>query len=404
MKKKLTLGTAIGMVVIAVALTCAVTWATCISSFNSRLGDFSKKESTYKKVAEIDQIVRAKYIHEIDQDRLQEGLAIGYIYGLNDKYSRYLTADEYKEMMQGLDGKFTGIGVNVVKDEETGGILVVNVMPNSPAAKSGVKAGDLIVKVGDEETQKLGYEVAVNKMLGKVGTTATFTVLRNGEYITFSIVRQVFDATTVTSSMVAGNVGYIKITEFDQSTVEEFSNAVNNLKSSGAAYIVFDVRNNPGGELNSICSVLDMLLPEGPIIRINSKGGEVETINSDAAQENLPMAVLINNNTYSAAELFAAALKDYGKALLVGETTHGKGTMQTIIPLSDGSAVSISTAMYNPPFSDNYEGKGVEPQIKVGMPENLKKNFYLMSADEDLQLQRAIEELKKGTKPIPPAN
>ena len=192
-------------------------------------------------------------------------------------------------------------------------------------------------------------------------------------------------------------IGIIKILSFDLGTPAQFKEACETLIEGGATRFVFDVRYNPGGDLTSICSILDYLLPEGPIVHIvDAQGGE-EVINSDASELDLPMCVLVNGNTASAAELFSSALQDYDKAELVGTTTYGKGTMQTIIRLSDNTGLGISYRMYNPPYSENYEGVGVKPDVEIEMDESLaNKNIYKITDDEDTQLQKAIEILNKA--------
>ena len=277
-------------------------------------------------------------------------------------------------------------------------IISVYNMPDSPAFEAGLLEGDLIVYVGEEKESvaSLGYNAALSKLRGKEGTTAVFTVLRNGEeYIEFSIERAKVASTTVYSHVYEEDksVGIIRITGFDRDTTfNQFKEAFTSLEEAGCTSFVFDLRNNPGGELNSVVDTLDFLLPEGPVIRIFDKDDNiVEQYESDAECKDYPMTVLINGNTASAAELFTSALRDYDKAVVVGETSYGKGCMQTSMSLPDGGAVSVTYRMYKPPFSEGYHGVGIVPDIEVESEGALlEKHFLKVTDSEDNQLRAAI--------------
>ncbi|MBR6682151.1 MAG: S41 family peptidase, partial [Clostridia bacterium] len=237
-------------------------------------------------------------------------------------------------------------------------------------------------------------------MLGKSGTTVNFSVKRTGqngfETIDFSIERRAVVEETVTFSLHDNNVGIVRISQFDKGTFAQFENAINNLTAQGADRFVFDLRYNPGGDLNAITQVLDMLLPEGPIIRYADKFGKEAVINSDAECIDYPFAVIVNGSTASAGELFAAALKDYEKATVVGEKTFGKGTMQSVFELDDGSAVCMTIGKYYPPYSDGYDGQGVIPHESVTIAEEYKNiSIYKLTYEQDDQLQKAVEAVKK---------
>jgi carboxyl-terminal processing protease len=396
MKKKVSLGYMISLIIVAAVVTFTITWQSATAKMDQRINSIMQLDNAIEKVTKIDEIARAYYINEIDRVDIADGLAHGYVFGLGDKYGAYFDQSSYKQMMAEQKGNNIGIGVNVIRDEQTGRVKVISVVKDSPADKNGVMAGDMVIKVGEESADDLGYELTVIKLLGDVGTTADFTVLRGTESIVFSIVRDIFTVQTIEQRMVGEDIGYIRIASFNDNTPGEFSDAVEALCAQGCNCFLFDVRHNPGGELNSISSILDAVLPEGPIINIVSKGGEMETISSGPEELLYPIAVLIDENTYSAAELFAAAIKDYQKGILVGMNTYGKGTMQSVIPLGDGSGISLSTAMYNPPYGENYEGIGVKPDVEIPLPENLEVSFYEMTDVEDTQLQAAISELKKN--------
>lgn len=328
----------------------------------------------------------------------------GYVAGTGDDYAAYYNTAAFKEFMSDLEGELAGIGVNVIYNTDYQVIEVINVVPDSPALEAGVEPGDLIVTVGDEKESvaELGYYPAINKLRGEVGSIAVFQVARGEKYdeiVDFAIERAVVTEVTVMSHVYAldDTVGVIKISGFDGKTPTQFVEAVENLQSQGCEKLVIDLRYNPGGELSSIVTILDYILPEGPIIRIfDADGNEVQTYSSEASELDMPMAVLVNGSTASAAELFTSAVRDYNKAQIVGTTTYGKGCMQTTIPLSDYSAVSVTYRMYNPPFSDNYHGVGIVPDVEVELDEALlSKNVYKITDEEDNQLTEAVATFEK---------
>ena len=285
----------------------------------------------------------------------------------------------------------------VIKNSDSELIEIVEIVPDSPASESELQTGDLICKVGGEEVAAVGYNKALDLMLGKAGTVAEFTVYRNGEYIDFAIERRHVEQVNVTYRLYEdGITGIVRISAFDEVTASQFKNAVADLQDQGAKRFVFDMRNNSGGLLDSVVEVLDYLLPEGTIIRITGNDEMEEAIFSDAEELDAPMAVLVNGATASAAELFTAALRDYEKSVTVGTTTYGKGSMQTVIPFTDGSALRITYKMYSPPKSDNYDGVGITPDIEIELDEALSgKSIYTITDAEDNQLQAAIAALNK---------
>lgn len=399
MSKRVPLGLTILLVIFAALITFLSTYVG-IGVWRLSGGSITDKDSDlYRKLQSVDEYFRAYYIHELDEEGIIDGIIAGYVAGSGDKYAAYLNKEAYAEFLRDNNAQLQGIGVHVVYNTEYRAIEVINVMPDSPALAAGVQPGDLIVAVGETSVTALGYYAAVNAMRGEAGTYVTFTVMRGEDYSEqkeFHIERGYVTEQTVLSRLYAADptIGIVRILQFDNGTPDQFIAALESLQAQGANKFVLDVRYNPGGDLQAICSVLDYLLPEGPIIRIAYKNGQENVLKSDTAEFDFPMAVLVNQNTASAGELFASALQDYKKATLVGVTTYGKGTMQSVIKLADDSAISISVALYYPPFSDNYEGIGVKPDIEVEMPEHLKNvNIYKISDSEDTQLQAAIQTL-----------
>jgi carboxyl-terminal processing protease len=389
MNKKMSLGAAISLMALTAAVAITITAFFVMRSLNVSITDFSQRSAMFKKLADVDATVRSKYVGPIDENKLVDNTITGYVNGLNDKYGFYLNADDYNSIKLSNEGQSVGIGVNVISSTD-GYVKVVSVISGSPSEKAGVKVNDEITAIGGDDVKSLGYASAVNMLKGSEGSTAAFTVKRDNSTLSFSIIRKKYDVSTVSSKLI-GNLGYVKIVEFDSNTASEFSTQVDDLVSKGAKGLVFDVRNNPGGLLESVEKMIDKLVPTGPVVRAKYKDGTMKVLyTSDANQIDLPMAVLTNQNSASAAELFTAALKDYGKAKSIGTKTYGKGTMQEICDLSDGTALDLSVAYFYPPKSDNFEGKGVTPDIPVELSEEKQQNFYSLDESNDDQLMAAI--------------
>ena len=412
MKKSISIVSAVALIILTAVLTFQITYvmtagkiADSYSSGSTQSGDGSDEfmAEVVERLSVLDEKYRELYIGELDDEVLIDYILKGYVAGTGDSYGVYYTDDEMYDFLSELTGESEGIGVNVIYDAQIGAIEIISIMPDSPASDAGLLEGDLIVSVGEEKESvaSLGYNAAISKLRGKEGTTAVFTVIRNGEeYIDFSIERAKVTSTTVYSHVYEEDksVGIIRITGFDRDTTfNQFKEAFTSLEEAGCTSFVFDLRNNPGGELNSVVDTLDYLLPEGPVIRIFDKDDNiVEQYESDAECKDYPMAVLINGNTASAAELFTSALRDYDKAVVVGETSYGKGCMQTSMSLPDGGAVSVTYRMYKPPFSEGYHGVGIVPDIEVEAEGALlEKHFLKVTDSEDNQLKAAIANLTK---------
>ena len=404
MKKKISLGASIVLILLAVLLTFQITFTVMSAKHRQEMTAAYAHLAGFNKLLEVDALFRNLYVKDFDEDELMDGILAGYVMGSGDRFGAYYPAEEFQTYMESLNGDMQGIGVNVIWNAEYGAIEIINVMPNSPALEAGVEPGDLIVYVGEEmeSVADLGYYGALAKLQGKADTLAVFTVARGKHYeesVSFSILRGYVTEQTVLYHVydLDNTVGVVKITSFDRATPDQFFAAVQTLLDGGCTRLVVDVRNNPGGELQAICTVLDYLLPSGPVIRTVDRDGNEEVIyRSDAKALDVPMAVLVNENTASAGELFCSALQDYDKAVIVGTQTYGKGSMQTIRQLSDGSGLSVTYRYYCPPFSDNYDGVGVTPDVVVEPAgAMLEKNIYKITDEEDNQLQAAVAELNK---------
>ena len=399
MNKKISLGSALILTSFAVLLTFMITFVNMNNTYNRILADTELNDRITHKLAEIDREVRRLFIGEIDNQKLLDSIADGYVRGLGDRYAEYMPAERYMEHLKMTQGRMVGIGVEVMfNDLVRGGVMeIMNVTADSPAEHGGMLIGDYIYKIEGELVSSLGYMESLNRVRGEEGTDITLTVLRgeSREEIDLTFTRTEVRVQTIRYELMQNNTGYIKIREFNQETPNEFKNALDALEELGASGFIFDLRNNPGGDLQGITQTLDYLLPEGPIIRIFYRSAREEVLNSGAENELIaPMVVLMNENTASAAELFCAALKDYEKATLIGVTTFGKGTVQSINRLSDNSALKISSARYAPPFSENYDGIGVTPHIEVRLAEeSMRKPVERMTLEEDRQLLEALRVL-----------
>ena len=405
MHRKISLGVSIAVLVVSVLIAgfgsvmAYKTWTapTVVAGDPGEVPD-----GLSDKLGEIHDLIDQYSIREYDPDELSEYSMYGYVAGIGDPYAQYLDKESYKELSEGLNGDMQGIGISVVYNADMLGIEVVDVFPDSPAYDAGVEVGDVIMYCGDDlvSVASVGYDKAISMLRGERGTVAKFVVYRGENYteeVVFEVERAFITEQTVRYRLYSEDptVGIIRITGFNSATVGQFAEALEALEAEGIEKLVFDVRNNPGGELNSICEIIDMIVPEGPVIRLEYKGRDIETYyKSDKNEIDMPMAVIANGQTASAAELFTSALKDYKKATVVGVKTYGKGCMQSIIPLSFGGGVKLTTALYYPPFSENFDGVGVEPDLEVKMEgEAAKKNLYKLTDTEDTQLQTAIAAL-----------
>ena len=359
------------LVVACVSSLC--TAAIVNNSVNEKIHDAVKKEKDYYSdiLSGIDSFLEVKdyvdnnFVGEADYEKIDELLANYYVDLIEDKYSDYYTTEEYKSYMNKLTASFVGIGIAC--GEKDGKIHIEEVIKGSPAEEAGLLAGENIVAVGDIEVNEENYDEATAAVSGEKGTKVLLKVEDSlGNVREIEVERREIVTETIYSEMLEGDIGYIKITQFSTNTADKFIKAVDELLASGAKGLLFDVRNNSGGELNSVVNILDRILPQGPIVNIEYGTGAVETITStDDKKITLPMAVLINEKTASAAELFASALRDYNLASLYGTVTYGKGYMQRIVPLTNGAGLRLSIAKYNPPFGENYEGVGVSPDVEV---------------------------------------
>lgn len=391
MNKKVSLGAAICFMGIVAAVTFVITMIFSTDVFNGKVFRVKERERMYTKFAEIDRTVTQNFVGEIDEDQLLDAISAGYISGLGDRYAQYFSPEELKKEKLNNEGVLVGIGIAATIDDSKSYIQISEVYENSPASEAGLQTGDLIVKVDDQDVAEVGYTEAIGMVTGEAGTKVKITYRREGEDKSLELTRKRVEIPSVSYRMIGEN-GYIQIEDFNAATVSQFDTAVNACIEQGAKGLVFDLRNNGGGTLDSVGQMLDKLLPKGVIAYQRTKDGEkTEIYTSDAKQVDLPMVTLTNGNTASAAELFVAALKDYDKAKSVGTTTYGKGVMQTRFDLSDGSAIRITTAYFDPPKSENFDGVGIKPDFVVTLTAEQEKSFASLDETSDPQLKKALE-------------
>ena len=392
MNKKISLGAAIAFMAVVASITFVITMLFSQGVFNRMISNVSQREEMYQKVQEIDRLVRNNYLFDLDEEVYQDGLAAGLISGLNDPYAEYLDKEAYERDQMEREGELVGIGVAVSVDAASGYMTIQSVYADGPAEEAGLLAEDVIVKIDGQDVAQIGADEAVNLMQGESGTRVTVTIRRDGKDQDYEIQRSEVEIPSIETRMIDSDC-YIKITEFNAHTPEQFQQALDDAQAMGATGLIFDLRDNTGGTMDAVTAMLDALLPSGTIATQTDSSGE-ETVlatSDDEHQVSLPMITITNARTASAAELFVAVLKDFGKAQSVGVTTYGKGVMQTTYALSDGSAIRLTTGYFNPPESENFNGSGIAPDYEVTL--TAEEEAALDPADEstDPQLMKAIE-------------
>lgn len=383
-------------VAIGVAATLLVTGAGFVSYQKIMFpkGSALSEMKTIQKLNYLEGLIDMEYLDEKDESSLREGLYAGLLAGLNDPYSTYYTAEQYKELSTSNEGAYVGIGV-VLQKEESGGVRIVQLYEGGPGEQAGLKTGDVIKAVdGTDVTEKETSDIA-SMVRDSDKDSVTLTIQRENEEKTQDIkvdIRNV-EIQTVSHEMLDSDTGYIRISEFSEVTSDQYEKAFADLKSQGMKKLVVDLRDNPGGLLTAVCGVLRQILPEGLIVYTEDKNGKREEETCDGKNElTMPLAVLVNGSSASASEIFAGAIKDYGIGTIVGTTTYGKGVVQTIQPLSDGSAVKITIAKYYTPKGNDINKKGIEPDVEADLPEDVT-DWSTLTHEEDTQLQSALKEV-----------
>lgn len=350
---------------------------------------------TETKLSYLKKLIDETYLHDVKEKDLNEGIYKGYVEGLGDQYSAYYDKKETKELTESLDGSFSGIGAVMTQDASSGVITITRVYDDSPAKKAGIKTGDILYRVEEKTVTGKDLDKVVSWIKGKKGTKVNLTLLRgtNSDKIKVTATRDVINVETVKYKVLENQIGYISISEFDSVTGAQFAKALKQLQKKNIEGLVVDLRNNPGGSLSTVCDILDSILPKGLIVYTKDKNGKKEEYTSDEKHRlNLPMSVLVNGQSASASEIFAGAVQDYGKAEIIGTQTYGKGVVQNLFDLKDGTCVKLTTSEYFTPKGRSIDGKGITPDVKIEYKYNAK------DPKADNQLDKAVSVVKDKIK------
>ncbi len=349
-------------------------------------------ENTSGKLGTLKKLIDQAYMGDVQEEELREGIYKGFIGGLEDPYSVYYDEDETRAMIEATEGEYDGIGAVLSQDINTGIVTLVQIYEGSPAMEAGLKDNDILYKVEDLEVTGKDLSEVVTHIKGNKGTKVRLTVYRGEDHeeITVTAVRNTIQAQTVAHRMVDDGIGYIAVSEFDLVTYDQYKQALEELESQGMRSLVVDLRNNPGGNYDTVCDILDLMLPKGLIVYTKDKAGNKdEKFSDDEHQFELPLVVMMNGNSASASEIYAGAIQDYGIGTIVGTQSYGKGVVQQIFDLKDGTSVKLTIAEYFTAKGRNIHGKGITPDVEVEYEENKEK------PEADNQLDKAMEILRE---------
>ena len=383
--------------VIAVGIFFAVSGGNGTPALPGSAGsaDSAVNDASIEKLGVLEQYIDYYYYKssEVSKEDKENGMYKGLFESLGDVYSCYYTPEEYQLLVEQTQGVYYGIGAYVSKDVETGASTISGVIRNSPAEAAGLMEGDIIYKVDGEDMTGLELDEVVSHIRGPEGTKVTLTLIRSGETMDVELTRAQVNTPTVESEMREDGIGYLQITEFDDVTIEQFNENFNSLKEQGMKGLIIDLRGNPGGSVTTVCAVAEQLLPEGLIFYMEDKNGARTEYTCEGADFDLPLVVLVNEYSASASEILSGAIKDAGIGKLVGKKTYGKGIVQNVIGLEDGSAVKLTIANYYTRNGNDIHLKGIDPDVEV----ELDTDAYLEDKT-DTQLDKAVEVLKEEMK------
>lgn len=348
------------------------------------------------KLDRLEALIEERYIGEADTQDMEDAAAAAMVMATGDRWSYYISARDYDAHLEQEENAYVGVGITIEQQQDDSGFLIVMVTDGGPAKEAGIEVNDLLIGVESQDVRGMTTGEVGALVKGEEGTMVALTVLRKGENMTLSVERRRIEQPVAEGKMLEGGIGLVRIDNFDARCADETIAAIEKLRSEGARKLIFDVRNNHGGFAEELVKLLDYLLPEGDLFRSVSFDGKEKVDTSDADFLDMPMAVLINGNSYSAAEFFAAALQEYEAAVVVGEPTVGKGYYQQTIQLGDGSAVALSTGKYFTPKGNSLAEKGITPTIRVDVDEETAAAIYYgtLQPDDDLQIQAAVKALK----------
>ena len=394
MSKNVSRGTAAALCALTAVTAVAVSYIGMERRLAALLPDYKTDAAIYGKIGEIRRTVDAYYVGQYDQQEAVDDAAAGFVVGVGDRWSSYMSAEEYQAYKLSFSGQSFGIGLYTAYDADQNELRIVEVFPGSDGEALGLQKGDFILGAEGKTVEKDGYSDTIAAVAGEEGTKASVTIQRaaTGEVETVEMERKTTDTIMAAGHMLKdGQTGFVRIYNFRRGSEKQVREQVKKLTAEGAKRLIFDVRNNPGGSVDSVCDALDALLPEGKIMTLRTKAGKETVYESDKNEVDLPMAVLVNADSISAAEFFAAALQEYGKAVVVGEQTIGKGYSQQNYELSDGSALHLSDQEYFTPNGKSLIGTGVTPDVQSSPAEGF--NLYFTPQEDDVQLQAALAAL-----------
>lgn len=356
---------------------------------------FVSASTDYNKLEDLENLILTSFAGDADKTKIEDAAADAMVNAMGDRWSYYIPAAELPSFLENSENAYVGIGVTVQATDDNSGLMVIAVQPGGPAEEAGVQVGDVIIQVDGESAQDRTVTEISAMIKGEEGTVVSITVLRSGEGITMTVARKRMETTVASSKLLNEHVGLVTIQNFDERCADETIAAIKALLNQGADMLLFDVRNNPGGYVDELTKVLDYLLPEGNLIRTVGTDGSDETVTSDADCVKVPMAVLVNENTYSAAELFAVDLSEYGVARIFGQKTSGKGFFQQVFQFFDGSAAGISVGRYYTSQGNNLEEIGLTPDEEIKLDDESEALLYngMLEPENDAQLQAALSYL-----------
>lgn len=363
-----------------------------------KYGLFMPVDAGSGKLDAINAMIQERYIGDADQTAMEDAAAKAMVAATGDRWSHYFTASEYQNYLEQAQNAYVGVGITIQMEEETAGMKIVSVIEGGPAETAGVKAGDVLVAIDKTDCTAMSLDEAKTLVRGEAGTTVMLAVLRDGKELELSVVRRRFETPVATAKLLSSGYGLITIENFEERCAEQTIAAIKDMIAQGAKGLIFDVRFNPGGYQTELVKVLDYLLPEGILFQTEDYTGKKDVDYSDAAHIDLPMAVLVNEDSYSAAEFFAAALQEYEAGVIVGTKTFGKGYFQTTYPMTDGSALMLSIGKYYTPKGRNLADVGVTPDITTVVEDETLAAIYYDTIDPeaDPQILAAVDALNSG--------
>lgn len=404
MNKKISLGITISLIAIGCAITFVLTWTVSLSIYNSKIASSEKFEGVYEKLKEMDARVRSNYINisSVDNDALQVSIIDGYVKGIGDPYAYYLPPSSYYEQQQTTNGVVNGAGFEAEPDG-SGYLKITRIYKGGSAESNGVQVGDVITEIDNKSLLAMTTSDAQERLSGETGTKLSLRLVRDGELVSVTLIRQQIDIESVTYEMLENHIGYIRVITFNAKTSDQFSSALDQIKSRGAKALIIDVRQNGGGLVSALKPMLNRMISSAVVAWAEYADKSRKTLIETDSEEHLdiPIALLVDGGTASAAELFAVALRDEQGARLIGTQTYGKAVMQSTSEFADGSAFTFTTATIIPSKSSPYNGVGLKPDFVVELPAGMTPGQ--ITKESDTQLLKAIEILTPEiTVPEPP--